>query len=323
MPGDWYVCYIDVQSSPDHRRANSLVRSGVRKAAVTRISRAINLKDYVFMSDSLRERQIAQFLWVEGSLSTMERLSLQSFLNNGYEVHLYHYGDIVGAPEGVVMKDGNDILSSDNLFEATGLARSSYTAFSDYFRYHLLFKKGGWWFDTDFVSLKLLPQPTELLFASTWEGASGSKAVGCAMWTRPGDERFRWLITECEKLVKVEPVLFIETGPKLVQRLVAEHGLERYVAPWWEFCPYPWRMIQRLLHDSFGDWCFDQLRLVKQLLHEVYDSSFKAGRVRSGTRALHLHNEIWKQNGFDKDKEYFRWCLWERLKRRHLTDACN
>ena len=37
---------------------------------------------------------IIQGLWIGETLSTMEYLSIKSFLDNGHEYHLYTYGEV-------------------------------------------------------------------------------------------------------------------------------------------------------------------------------------------------------------------------------------
>ena len=60
---------------------------------------------------------IAQFLWVGGGLSTMERLCLSSFLKNRYEVHLYTYGHVQGIPSGVIEQTGESILPGEMVLQ--------------------------------------------------------------------------------------------------------------------------------------------------------------------------------------------------------------
>ena len=93
-----------------------------------------------------------QTLWVGDTLSTMERLCLSSFVHHGHETHLYTYSDIDNVPEGVVVKDGNEILPESMIFEYKNY--KSFSGFSNYFRYKLLTENGGYWVDTDVVCMK-------------------------------------------------------------------------------------------------------------------------------------------------------------------------
>ena len=261
----------------------------------------------------------AQFLWIGERLSPMEQLALRSFVNHGYEVHLYTYGEVQNVPPGVICKAGTDILPAERIFKvAHGWGKDSYANFADLFRYHLLRLKGGWWFDMDFVSIRRFNDPAGLYFASSFEGAAGDLANCCAIHAPPGHPAITRLCEEAEDtLRRNETTGFGQIGPYLVQRIVQELGLCAKVAPWWEFSPYPQSQIDRLTYTSLRGWFVEQLRLAKYLARQSYDRGFRAGCLRRKTRALHLHNELWRNAGRDKNARYHSFCLFERLKRRH------
>lgn len=94
---------------------------------------------------------IIQSLWIGKPLSNLEKLCIQSFLDYGHEFHLYTYAKLDGVPKGAVIKDANEILPSKFIYgEKTGRIAS----FSDWFRYALLAKRGGFWVDTDVICIK-------------------------------------------------------------------------------------------------------------------------------------------------------------------------
>ena len=94
--------------------------------------------------------EIFQTLWIGNKLSDMEIISLNSFVKNGLQIHLYCYQAIENVPKGVVIKDARDILSENEIFT---YKNGSYSAFSNLFRFTMLNKIGGI-ADTDFVCLK-------------------------------------------------------------------------------------------------------------------------------------------------------------------------
>ncbi|MGL1902919.1 MAG: glycosyltransferase [Fibrobacterales bacterium] len=94
---------------------------------------------------------IIQTLWIGNPLSKLEQLCLTSFIKNGHEVHLYTYGDVGNVPEGVVVKDANEIVPQSEIFT---YYKGSYAGFADWFRWEMLYKVGGYWVDTDMVCLK-------------------------------------------------------------------------------------------------------------------------------------------------------------------------
>ncbi|NNL74156.1 MAG: glycosyltransferase family 92 protein, partial [Silicimonas sp.] len=96
--------------------------------------------------------QIAM-LWMRGSLSFLERLCVQSFLDAGHHVILYSYEPLDRVPEGVETRDASLILpeTGDLVHERTG----SPAPHADRFRYLLLAKGEGMiWADTDAYCVK-------------------------------------------------------------------------------------------------------------------------------------------------------------------------
>ena len=94
---------------------------------------------------------IIQSLWIGKPLSKLEQLSIKSFIDNGHEYHLYVYDNIQNIPEGTIIKDANEILNKDEIFY---YKNGSVSAFSNLFRFTLLYKKGGYWADTDLICTK-------------------------------------------------------------------------------------------------------------------------------------------------------------------------
>src|ERR1700675_312106 len=119
---------------------------------------------------------VIQSLWVGPRLSAMERLSITSFLKNGHSYILYVYGPVEGVPEGVELKDANEILPSAAIFTYPDYA--TYSGFSNFFRYKLLLERGGWWVDTDIICLKPFIFDAEFVFSSERGGGGPRVNVG-------------------------------------------------------------------------------------------------------------------------------------------------
>ena len=261
----------------------------------------------------------ANFLWIGPALSKMEQLCLRSFLDHGYDVRLHTYGPVAGVPEGVSIEPASATVPADQISRQTtqGFGQGGYAGFSDLFRYELIHRRGGWWFDLDFVSIKPLQQPDDIYIASSHEGHWGVCANACALYAPPGHPVLDRLRRAAREKLAAGPIKFGDIGPHLVQHIVREMNLSSRLAPWWEFSPYPWRQIQRVALPSLGAVAKDQLRLLRFLLWQTTRPTFRAGYLRSGTRAIHLHNEIWRSSGMDKNATHHPLCLYERLKRRH------
>lgn len=260
----------------------------------------------------------AQFLWIGQTLSRMEQLCLRSFIAHGETVHLYTYGSIDDLPPGVILRDASEIIPESRIFTyGKGFAEGSFAGFSNLFRYHLLSQRGGWWFDMDFALLRPLPKPDGLLITSSNVDSWGICANSCAIHAPAGHPAALWLRDETERLLEEGPLEFGATGPGLVQRLVREHNLDSHLAPWWLFSPYPCNQVTRVAQPTTAALVKDQLRLARFLVWQFTRKNFRAGFVRPRTCAIHFYNEIWRDQGIDKNAVYHPLCLYERLMRRH------
>ena len=95
-------------------------------------------------------------LWIGGSLTWLEQLCLKSFVDQGHHTILYTYGEVLGIPDGVEVRDGNTVLSTDNFI--THGRSGSVALFSDLFRFHMLLKDPDIiYVDTDVYSVRPFP----------------------------------------------------------------------------------------------------------------------------------------------------------------------
>lgn len=243
-----------------------------------------------------------QSLWIGTGLSTLEKLSIQSFMDHGHAFHLYAYQELPGLPAGAVLEDANDVLPSSQIFQYRD--RKSFAAFSNIFRYKLLLERGGWWADTDMVCLRPLDLADEYVFVSEtveWRGATGPQAVvgSCLIKAPAGSPAMSLALDRC--LARDRTTLqWGEIGPRLVGEVIEAEGLQRFVRPPAAFCPI-----------GYGAW--------RQLIDAQPPS------LPSEAFAVHFWNEMWRLSGQDKDAGYPVDCLYECLKRRHLgrTDTAH
>jgi hypothetical protein len=235
-----------------------------------------------------------QSLWIGARISTLERLSIQSFIDHGHEYHLYLYDDVSGLPAGTVLKDASEILPRSEIFQYP--QRKSFAAFANLFRYKLLVERGGWWADTDVVALRPLDLTGEHAFVSElveWRSQGPRTVVGnCLIKAPPGSPAMALALRLC--LAKDRATLqWGETGPRLLAEVVESQGLQRFVRPPAEFCPI-----------GYGAW--------RQLIDARPPS------LPAGAYTVHFWNEMWRLADQDKDAVYPARSLYERLKRRHL-----
>jgi hypothetical protein len=104
--------------------------------------------------------EIANMFW-HGELSKLEIICIKSFVKNGFDVKLWSYNNL--EVEGAESCDARLILPEEHLTkykqthfnsEANDESFSSIAVFSDVFRYNVVHKIGGWWFDCDCFCLK-------------------------------------------------------------------------------------------------------------------------------------------------------------------------
>ena len=65
---------------------------------------------------SCNNREPVNSLWIGQRVSKLEQLCMRSFMAHGHPFHLYVYDDIEGIPEGVHLKDGNEVISEPRFF---------------------------------------------------------------------------------------------------------------------------------------------------------------------------------------------------------------
>ena len=238
--------------------------------------------------------EIIQSLWIGDTLSTMEQLSMNSFIKNGHEYHLYTYDTVRNIPDGVIVKDGNDILPKDSIFTYKhGDGKGSVSAFSNVFRYKLLYDKGGYWVDTDVVCLKKWDFGKEYVFASE-KDSDRIKITSCVIKTPKQNQFAKYCYERCSE-IDLNNVIWGQIGPTLVGEGVSHLGLDRYVVDTSVFCPIKWFEANKSL-----------------------DPSYNSDLLMKKNYAIHMWHEVWRRNGADKDAQFHPDCLYEKLKKEYL-----
>ena len=177
--------------------------------------------------------EIVQSLWIGDRLSSMEQLSIRSFLQHGHEYHLYGYEPVENLPKGAVARDAREILPAASIFQYADYP--SYAGFSNFFRYKLLLERGGWWVDTDLVCLRPFAFPQPYVFASE-EIKSGAVPASAVFKCPPGSAAMAQAWQVCSS--KAPALLrWGETGPRLVAEMIARFSLESFLHPPAMFCP--------------------------------------------------------------------------------------
>ena len=144
--------------------------------------------------DGHKELPLIQGLWVGGdALPDLVRISICSFIEQGHPYHLYSYKPFPNLPPGCIRKDAAEILPEKYVYRRA--SDGSLASFSDWFRYELLKKKGGYYADTDIICLK--PFDFDEYFVTSWEYAEWKKPRGpgalngAVLRTEPGHPMWR------------------------------------------------------------------------------------------------------------------------------------
>lgn len=100
----------------------------------------------------------ANFFW-QGTLTPYEILCIKSFVKNDFFVNLWSYEKIDSNElkdlDNFSIKNANLILPKSDINKFTqNSQKNNLSSFTNLFRYKLLHKFGGWWFDTDCICLK-------------------------------------------------------------------------------------------------------------------------------------------------------------------------
>ena len=255
---------------------------------------------------------IIQSLWIGGKLSPIEQLSISSFLKNNHEYHLYTYGEVIGVPNGTTLMDANLILPEKDIFTYN---EGSYAGFADWFRWKLLYEKGGFWVDTDMICLKPFDFDTDVVF-----GAESGELVCPAVLGFPaGHEICAFLRNSCENPNDYLPYDRKSTRRKKRKRKFWGKG--RADIEWGE-SGGPEGFTKALRHFNILDKAkpfmfFYPIHFSNW--HTIYDDAFKNGTdLFNDTYAIHLWNEMSRRESLDKYATFDENSLIEKLKRKFL-----
>jgi hypothetical protein len=247
--------------------------------------------------DSKSARKISvNSLWVGDRLSVMELLCIASHLAQGHEFNLWTYEEIENVPVGVRLRDGNEILPNSEIFAYyKGKGKGSFSAFSNIFRYKLLQDLGGWWIDMDLVALDRFDFQATSVFALERTRCGHTQIATCAIRLSPNSEIAKSCFLESMEYDR-RTLCWGQIGPKLFSRVVmSRHDSIQFFQHPDVFCPVDWFVAQQ-------------------------DPPMHHAVELSGSKAIHLWNEVWRRCKLDKSAAFPRHTLYELLKQRFLTE---
>ena len=188
-------------------------------------------------------------LWHGSPLSVFEELSLLSFRRCGHDVEIYSY-TALDVPDGVTLCDANAILREKDAFCYTdGLAKGSFSAFSNLFRFKMLFDKGGIWSDPDVLCLRPLHTLPD---ASVGRVGSKNYVNGAVLKFAKGNSICGELYEETKALDR--RISLGQTG-SLIMEAVDRHPSSFNVLPSSAFYPVTWHQTWMLLDPDQFEAC--------------------------------------------------------------------
>jgi hypothetical protein len=257
-----------------------------------------------------------QMFWHGAPLSRMEQLSMVSFLRNGHGVDLYVYEEPAGVPAGVRVRDAAEILPRAALYRHR--RTQSLAPFADWFRYRLLFERGGIWSDTDMVCLQPLVYASPVVFA--WQDEQGLNSA--ILGLPSGDLLAQWMAECCEHPNRFLPydslgdrlrklrrrvqgnhrgdVRFTELGPRGLTRAARHLGYLDRALPSWHFYPV-----------AFADYRI------------LFESPIRGrGLAFANSRAVHFWNRtIEKEGTLNKSGRFAADSPFEQLWSRYVEEG--
>ncbi len=257
-------------------------------------------------------------LWMKGPLSYLEQLCVKSFVAAGHKTILYTYDDVQNIPEGVEVRDGNDILPETGFLvhERTG----SPALHSDLFRYHMLNKIDHIiWADTDAYCVK--PFETETGHFFGWE--SKTHINGGVLGLPQSSETLKQLLALTADEFSIPPWFDDQLKIEMQAKKDAGNPVHAGEMPWGVWGPHA---VTHFLHATGEDkYAFPVEGLYpisfKDRAHMLKRKMDFSDRITENTYSIHFYGRrmrrrlVEKENGIPK-----RWSLLGKLLNLHGID---
>jgi len=241
------------------------------------------------------DNKVVNGLWIGTRLSKIELLTIQSFIGNGHEFHLWVYEPIKTLlPEGVIIEDANEIIDASKIFRYKyvnefGHGQGSVSGFSDIFRYKLLCGKGGWWTDMDMTCLHPLNVELPYFFRSHHE----LFLVGNIMKAPKGSDLMALCYKEANETIDENNTDW-HKPIEILNKYVNELQLGQYV-----YSGY----------SNEDKW--EEVKLYAKGKVEIPDKYL----------VLHWMNEEWRSRKMDKDDIRFSSTLAKEMMKHHVLQS--
>jgi len=241
----------------------------------------------------MTSNKIIQSLWIGNKVSILEKLCIKSFLDNGHEFHLYVYdGEIENCPEGTIFKDANEIIPKESVYKDIV---NSYTSFANWFRYKLLYERGGWWVDMDVVCLKKFDFRDDYCFTTEviFDYGPPMTITNNAIIKAPKKADFLSNMLALMEQKDLITASWGKFGSRFLERVLKHYDSKAYIQPTHVFCPINWHQISLFFKEN---------------VDMTFDDSY----------AIHLWNNIWSKHSINKNATFHPNSIIEKLKAQYL-----
>lgn len=251
-------------------------------------------------------------LWIGKDLTKIEQLCIKSFLKNGYEFELYTYAPLKNIPDGTIVKDGNEIIPKSDIFQ---YKNGSYSAFSNIFRFTMLYKKGGHWVDMDLVCVKKYEGDEKYVIPSETDKKYIAKKFSAGILRFPkGCPIMKEAMNFCnsKRQAILDGTFEWGLGPLTLKHIIEKFNLQKYIKPW-----YFSTSCNNKHFKTLFDINYDPSKDKSVKGYELkYFNNIKD--IPEGCYFVHLSNHFFVQQGVDKNQTFHKDSFIEQLKREYL-----
>ena len=235
-------------------------------------------------------------LWIGGPLSLLDQVCLLSYVQQGYEVTLFHYFPLENVPEGIKTADAREIFADDDiLIHRNG----SLAMHADIFRLNLMSKTDLIWVDTDQLCLKPF-DAAETHIVSYFDNSALANSVmrlpkdspalaymlafvedlyPIPPWVLPGVRTKLLAAKDAGTPLHVTEQKFTTYGPSLLKYALKQSGELVHAKPPHVYLPLPSTQHRYIVKAKFTDLILNDM-------------------IQEDTRGMHLWSTNIRKNGW-------------------------
>ena len=218
---------------------------------------------------------VVRTFWHGSELSVYEELSLASFVKLGHRVQIFSYHKL-RTIDGVECVDAASILPETAVFSyRKGEGKGSFAAFSNLFRYKLLYELGGTWVDADIFCFKPISE-----LPSACVGWQDDSFVNNAVMRFPAGHPITKELYDHARAAG-RNIKWGQAGPRLLTEIALRNRDQIVIMPRETFYPVFWREAWKTISPKEYEHC---------------------AAASAGSYCLHWWNECLRRIGIPKDK---------------------